>query len=114
MPSQIITLSTLHHSLRKTVARLARFVTTTPEVDALLDQNAVVAIGVSGGKDSRLALDPGVLGDASRSRVKLCALEFGHFRRAEATDDILSDPVLDIMGRAEIVGIPTALCAHLL
>ncbi|WP_454872989.1 hypothetical protein [Paraburkholderia xenovorans] len=52
MPSQIIPLSTLHRSLHETVARLARFVTTTPEVDALLDQNAVVAIGVSGGKDS--------------------------------------------------------------
>ncbi len=52
MPSQIISLSTLHRSLHETVGRLARFVTTTSEVDALLDQNAVVAIGVSGGKDS--------------------------------------------------------------
>ncbi|WP_084534253.1 adenine nucleotide alpha hydrolase family protein [Paraburkholderia dilworthii] len=52
MPSQIITLSTLHRSLRNPVGRLDRFVTTTQEVDALLDSDAVVAIGVSGGKDS--------------------------------------------------------------
>ncbi|MFM0027441.1 hypothetical protein PQR70_14380 [Paraburkholderia madseniana] len=52
MPLQIIDLSTLRQRLEHTVASVARFATSTPEVDALLDSDAVVAIGVSGGKDS--------------------------------------------------------------
>ncbi|WP_243751481.1 hypothetical protein [Paraburkholderia sp. BL10I2N1] len=52
MPSQIIDLSTLRHKIGFRVASVTRFVTSTPEVDALLDSDSVVAIGVSGGKDS--------------------------------------------------------------
>jgi 3'-phosphoadenosine 5'-phosphosulfate sulfotransferase (PAPS reductase)/FAD synthetase len=52
MSLQIIDLSTLCQRLEHKVASVARFVTSTPEVDALLDSDAVVAIGVSGGKDS--------------------------------------------------------------
>ncbi|CAE6966174.1 phosphoadenosine phosphosulfate reductase family protein [Paraburkholderia domus] len=52
MSLQIIDLSTLRQRLEHKVASVARFVTSTPEVDALLDSEAVVAIGVSGGKDS--------------------------------------------------------------
>ncbi|EIN00047.1 hypothetical protein WQE_16024 [Paraburkholderia hospita] len=52
MSLQIIDLSTLRQRIEHNVTNVARFVTSTPEVDALLDADAVVAIGVSGGKDS--------------------------------------------------------------
>jgi 3'-phosphoadenosine 5'-phosphosulfate sulfotransferase (PAPS reductase)/FAD synthetase len=52
MSLQIIDLSSLRKSIEKTATRVSRFVTSTADVDALLDDGAVVAIGVSGGKDS--------------------------------------------------------------
>jgi 3'-phosphoadenosine 5'-phosphosulfate sulfotransferase (PAPS reductase)/FAD synthetase len=52
MSLQIIDLSTLRQRIEHNVTKVARFVTSTPEIEALLDTDAVVAIGVSGGKDS--------------------------------------------------------------
>ncbi|BDC45349.1 hypothetical protein PTKU15_86460 [Paraburkholderia terrae] len=52
MSLQIIDLSTLRQRIEHNVTNVPRFVSSTPEVDALLDADAVVAIGVSGGKDS--------------------------------------------------------------
>jgi 3'-phosphoadenosine 5'-phosphosulfate sulfotransferase (PAPS reductase)/FAD synthetase len=52
MSLQIIDLSALRQRIEHNVGRIGRFVTSAPEVDALLDADAVVAIGVSGGKDS--------------------------------------------------------------
>src|SRR5258705_9832135 len=52
MPLQIIAFSTLRQRIKHNGTNVARFVTSTPEVDALLDADAVVAIGASGGKDS--------------------------------------------------------------
>jgi tRNA(Ile)-lysidine synthase TilS/MesJ len=52
MSLQIIDLSTLRQRIEHNVTNVPRFVSSTPEVDALLDGDAVVAIGVSGGKDS--------------------------------------------------------------
>ncbi|MDT8842581.1 phosphoadenosine phosphosulfate reductase family protein [Paraburkholderia fungorum] len=52
MSLQIINLSSLRDRLEHKAAGVTRSVTSTPDVDALLDADAVVAIGVSGGKDS--------------------------------------------------------------
>jgi len=52
MSLQIINLSSLRDRLEHSAAGATRSVTTTPDVDALVDADAVVAIGVSGGKDS--------------------------------------------------------------
>jgi 3'-phosphoadenosine 5'-phosphosulfate sulfotransferase (PAPS reductase)/FAD synthetase len=52
MSLQIINLSSLRDRLEHNAAGVTRSVTTNLAVDALLAANAVVAIGVSGGKDS--------------------------------------------------------------
>jgi hypothetical protein len=49
---QIIDLSSLRSILDSRTSDTARTVATTPDVEALLATDAVVAIGVSGGKDS--------------------------------------------------------------
>ncbi len=58
MSLQIINLSSLRDRLEHKAAGVTRSVTSTPDVDALLDADAVVAIGVSGGKDSKRARWP--------------------------------------------------------
>ena len=50
---QIIDLSSLRTTLDSRASHVARIVATTPDIDALLATDAVVAIGVSGGKDTR-------------------------------------------------------------
>ncbi len=52
MSLQIIDLSSLRERLNVPATLVSRIVASTPEVNALLDTDAVVAIGVSGGKDS--------------------------------------------------------------
>jgi 3'-phosphoadenosine 5'-phosphosulfate sulfotransferase (PAPS reductase)/FAD synthetase len=49
---QIIDLSNLRTTLDSRASHAARIVATTPDIEALLATDAVVAIGVSGGKDS--------------------------------------------------------------
>ncbi|MGF6870740.1 phosphoadenosine phosphosulfate reductase family protein [Paraburkholderia sp. MM5477-R1] len=52
MSLQIIDLSSLRERLTSPATRVQRTIASTAEVNALLDGDAVVAIGVSGGKDS--------------------------------------------------------------
>lgn len=52
MSLQTIDLSSLRQHFEPKAASVTRSVMSTPVIDALLDADAVVAIGVSGGKDS--------------------------------------------------------------
>lgn len=52
MSIQLIDLSSLRRRFESHAREVTRSVTTTPEIDTLLEADAVVAIGVSGGKDS--------------------------------------------------------------